>query len=119
MITAEQANYFANQWIMNWNNHDIDSILDHYADDIEFHSPIITALKFNERGVINNKDELRSYFEKGLAAYPDLHFQTIAVFTGIYSIVLYYSSVNGKFAAETFELNNESKAIKVLSHYTI
>jgi hypothetical protein len=118
MITAEQAHDFAKQWINAWNSHDIDAIIEHYADDVEFHSPFIRLLNFNVGGTITNKTELKSYFQKGLTAYPDLQFQLHGVFTGTQSVVLYYTSVNGKLAAEVFELNDAGRASKVLCNYS-
>lgn len=108
---------FAKEWIESWNNHDIDSIMLHYEENLEFQSPFISLLNFNNTGIINSKQELKKYFEIGLNAYPDLNFKLKKVFTGVNSIVIYYESVNNKMAAEVFFLNNKGKAVKVLCHY--
>ena len=118
MITHETAGAFTKDWIEAFNSHEIEAILEHYADDVEFYSPFIKLLQFNEEGFIRNKTELKRYFETGLQAYPDLHFQLHNFFTGVDSIVIYYTSVNGRLAAETFQLNKEGKAISVFCHYT-
>ncbi len=112
------AEKFAQEWINSWNNHQIDEILSHYADDVEFYSPFIPLLKFNETGIITNKADLKKYFEIGLNTYPDLHFQLHHYFVGIHTLVLYYTSVNGRMAAEVFELNEQGKAVKVYCNYT-
>lgn len=112
------ANHFAAAWIEAWNKHNINEILSHYADDVQFYSPFIKLLKFNETGVITNKTDLKKYFEIGLNAYPDLHFQFHHCFTGINTLVIYYTSVNGRLAAEVFELNEEGKAVKVFCNYS-
>ena len=118
MITDEQAHKFSERWITDWNSHDVDAIIEHYADNIEFHSPLITLLKFNDEGKITTKAELRAYFQKGLNAYPDLKFKLKKVFIGSNSIVLYYISVNNKLAAEVFELNESGKAVRVMCNYS-
>jgi hypothetical protein len=39
-MTQEDANAFARRWIADWNAHDLDAILAHYAPDAEFLSPV-------------------------------------------------------------------------------
>lgn len=112
------AKQFAAEWINCWNNHDLNAILAHYADELEFYSPFIPLLKFNDTGVITNKTELRKYFEIGLKSYPELHFKLHDYFVGINTVVLYYTSVNGRMAAEVFELNEAGKAVKVYCNYS-
>lgn len=118
MITEATAKEFATQWLNAWNSHNIDNILEHYANDIEFYSPLIPLLKFNDEGVIRNKTDLKKYFEIGLNTYSDLHFQFHHCFVGVNSLVIYYTSVNGRLSAEVFELNENRKAKRVLCNYT-
>jgi hypothetical protein len=117
MITKEVAEDFVMQWLSAWNNHNIDNILEHYDNEIEFFSPFISLLKFNNEGVIKNKADLKKYFEIGLNTYPDLYFQIHRFFIGINSVVIYYTSVNERMAAEVFELNENNIAIRVLCNY--
>jgi hypothetical protein len=116
-MNIEKAKHFAEQWIQSWNNHDLNAIIAHYADEFEFHSPFITLLKFSDTGIINNIADLKRYFEVGLKTYPELHFKLHHYFLGINTIVLYYTSINDKLAAEFFELNEFGKAVKVYCHY--
>ncbi|MDB5241766.1 MAG: hypothetical protein JWP57_2391 [Spirosoma sp.] len=116
-MTQEQAFQFANEWIAAFNGHNLISILEHYADELEFHSPFILLLKFNEAGYITSKGDLERYFQVGLSAYPDLHFTLHNVFVGIDTLVIYYTSVNGRQASEVFQLNEQDKACKVFCHY--
>ncbi len=118
MITATQAKDFALDWIHSWNSHDLNSIMEHYDTKIEFHSPFIPLLKFNETGIIKSKEELAKYFKIGLDAYPDLRFKLHNVFTGINTITVYYASVNNRMAAEVFHLNKKGKATKVFCNYS-
>lgn len=118
MIEKEAALSFAQAWIKAFNAHDLNAILEHYSNDIEFHSPFIRALDFNPDGVIRNKADLKNYFQKGLETYPDLHFLLHHVFAGVDSLVIFYSSVNNLLAAETFWLDQQHRARLVHCHYT-
>lgn len=118
MISEETAKHFAVQWINAWNSHSIENILEHYDEEIEFYSPLIPLLKFNDEGVIRNKSDLKKYFEIGLKAYPDLNFKFHHCFVGINSVVLHYTSVNGRIAAEVFEFNGKGKVSRVLCNYS-
>lgn len=88
MITEETAKAFATAWINAWNSHNLEHILEHYENDVAFYSPLIRLLNFNAEGVINNKTDLKTYFETGLKTYPDLHFQLHHCFAGVHSIVI-------------------------------
>ena len=108
---------FAKEWIEAWNSHDIDAILSHYEEELEFKSPFIPLLNFNEEGIIISKEQLKKYFKIGLETYPDLKFNLKKVLSGVDSLVIYYESVNNRIAAEVFFLNKQNKAIKVFCHY--
>lgn len=68
-------------------------------------------------GTIKGKENLRSYFAKGLATYPQLKFELIQLLFGGNSITIYYHSVNNLLTAEVMVLNEEVKAIQVRAHY--
>jgi len=116
-ISSSTAASFAHEWIAAWNKHDIDAILSHYTDNVLFYSPFIPLLKFNDTGVITSKEDLKKYFEIGLKNFPDLYFDLHEYFVGTNTVVLYYTSVNGRKALEVFELNEAGKATKVYCNY--
>ena len=117
MIEQGQAEAFAAEWIEAWNGHDLDAILSHYAEDIEFQSPVVVRLLNEKSGTIRGKQALRAYFERGLAAYPDLRFQLRQVLPGVESVTLYYDSINELTAAEVMELTATGQVRRVLAHY--
>jgi len=117
MITNEKATHFAAKWISAWNKHDIDAILEHYADDIEFTSPLIVNILNRPSGRVIGKAELRAYFSKGLAAYPDLKFELYHAFAGVNSIVLYYKSVKNLIASEVFIFNEQNMVQTCFCNY--
>lgn len=55
MITDEQAHSFANDWINAWNTHDLDRVLSHSDEDVEYFSAFSIKLTGNESGVIHGK----------------------------------------------------------------
>ncbi len=118
MVTLEKSVHIAQEWIQSWNSHDLDSIMSHYSDDVEFTSPFVIKLMGEQSGTIYGKDRLREYFEKGLNSYPDLKFELIRILSGVNSITLYYKSVKNMLAAEVMILNKEGKISRVIAHYT-
>jgi hypothetical protein len=117
MITEQEAEKFAIDWIASWNAHDLDRVMSHYDDDVEYYSMFVARLTDNETGRLKGKDKVREYLAKGLAAYPDLEFELLNFFVGVSSITLQYKSVNNLIAAEVFEFNRDGLAKRVQCHY--
>jgi hypothetical protein len=110
---------FAHDWIAAWNAHDIDRIMSHYADDVEYQSPFVQ--RYNGEGdmfgILVDSISVRSYVQLALEAFPDLHFVLLNVFSGVASAVLHYQSVNNMVAAEYFQFNAAGKIARVTAHY--
>ncbi len=117
MITKEQAYKFAEDWIGSWNSHDLDSVMSHYDDEVEYFSMFLTELTDNESGFLKGKSKVQDYLSKGLEAYPELKFNLNNVFLGIASVTLHYVSVNDLVAAEVFEFNKQGLVSRVQCHY--
>lgn len=117
MINNENAERFVDSWLQAFNSGHLETILDHYTNDIVFYSPFVLQLGFNDKGVIKGKGDLRRYFEAALQRYPDLRFQPLQHFTGINTVVIHYLSVGGRLAAEVFQLNEAGKAATVFCNY--
>ncbi|HEY0608442.1 MAG TPA: nuclear transport factor 2 family protein [Chitinophaga sp.] len=110
-------NNFAQEWLNAWNGHDLDVIMEHYAEEVVFYSPFIQKINNDPSGRIQGKDGLRAYFSKGLQAYPDLHFELYHVLEGVGSVVLYYKSVGNRLSTEMMVLNEAGKVVEVRAHY--
>lgn len=108
----------AQDWIAAWNAHDLEQILSHYAEDVEFRSPFVVKLTGQAAGVLRGKAALRDYFGRGLAAYPSLRFEYIRLYTGVDNCVLEYRSVNNLRAAEAMEFDRAGKIRRVQASYT-
>ena len=118
-MTEQDAIKLAKKWLNDWNNHDLDAILSHYADNIEFNSPFIVQLLNDPKGKIKGKSALRDYFAKGLAAYPELRFELEQILVGVDSIVIYYRSVKNLLAAEWMLVDEQGLVVSVKAHYSL
>lgn len=118
MISAAEAGRFAVEWIEAWNSHDLDKIMSHYADDVEFTSPFAVTLLGDPEGRIRGKEAVRAYFAKGLEMIPDLHFELLNVMVGVTSLTLFYQGVRGIPACEVVVFNGNGKVILSMAHYT-
>lgn len=114
-VAAHEA--FARDWIDAWNAHDLDRVLAHYADDVEFVSPLALRVVPASGGLIRGKANLRAYWARALAAYPQLQFTLHAVLTGVDSATLVYDSVAGLLAAEVCVFDSSGKIVRCRVHY--
>jgi predicted ester cyclase len=64
------------------------------------------------------KANLRAYFQRGLEAYPELHFHLEDVLCGLNSVVLYYKNQKGTHTGEFMELSATGKVARVVAHYS-
>lgn len=117
MLDRNKVWQFAHEWLEAWNNHDIDAIMTHYANDIEFCSPVVQKVLGDPKGVVYGVDNLRNYFSKQLQKFSTLEFQLLDVFASPQSVVLYYKINRGLLAAEVMLLNENMKATKVYANY--
>jgi hypothetical protein len=97
-----EARAFAQQWVRDWNAHDIDALLDHFTDDVVFTSPV--ARIFGGDGVICGKEALREYWSEALRRIPNLHFDMLGVYAGISTMVINYRSQTGGLVCEVLTL---------------
>ncbi|MDV3002581.1 MAG: hypothetical protein N5P05_004236 (plasmid) [Chroococcopsis gigantea SAG 12.99] len=116
IFSPDAATRFAYNWIEDWNNHDLDAVLSHYADDFEFASPLIPSIAGEKGGVLCGKVAVRAYWERGLEQIPDLHFDLKEVLVGINSVTLYYRGHRG-MVAEVFMFDSTGKVKKALACY--
>ena len=117
-MTKDDAWKLANHWVAAWNAHDLDLILTHYEDAIELTSPVAAQLLGTSDGKVVGKANLRAYFQRGLEAYPELHFRLEDVLWGISSVVLLYTNQKGTRTAEFMELSATGKVTRVVANYS-
>jgi predicted ester cyclase len=117
-VTREEAWNLANHWVAAWNAHDLDLIMSHYEDGVELTSPVAAQLLGIPDGKVAGKASVRAYFQQGLEAYPELHFQMEDVLWGLNSVVLYYKNQKGTLSGEFMELAGNGKVTRVVAHYS-
>lgn len=118
VVTKDEAWSLANHWIAAWNAHDLDLIMTHYDDAIELISPVAAHLLGTPDGKVAGKPNLGAYFQRGLEAYPELHFLLEDVLLGVNSIVLCYTNQKGTRTAEFMELSASGKVARVVANYS-
>ena len=110
------AKQFAEAWEKSWNSHDINEIMNHYANDVIIISPIAGKLLGNPE--VKGFEAVKRYFMKGLQAYPNLKFEVIDVLLGEKSVVLYYINQNDIKAGEFMQIDGKGKVSRMYAHYS-
>jgi len=70
---------FAATWIADWNAHDVERILAHYAEDVVFHSPKVAVRTKGEKTFFTSREELRPYFGFAFQIRPQLQFTLLNI----------------------------------------
>jgi ketosteroid isomerase-like protein len=95
--TPEAAREFAERWADSWNRRDLESVLEHFADDVVFISP--TALALLGDGTVRGKAALRAYWAAALSRIASLHFAVDRVIWDPRRrelAIIYTSTIDGK-----------------------
>jgi SnoaL-like domain len=119
MLTAEFVQEFAAAWFQAWNAHDLPAVLAHYTEDFEMSSPYIVQIAGEPSGKLKGKQNVGSYWKKGLERFPELRFHPIAVLGGVDTITLHYRGANGRLSAEVFFFNAQGQVEKSFAHYAV
>jgi hypothetical protein len=104
-MSAPEPSAFAQQWLAAWNAHDLDALLEHFADDVVFTSPVAAQLLSDSDGVIRGKAALRAYWTEGLRRIPDLRFEVVGVYAGVTTIVINYRNQKGSLVNEVMRFD--------------
>ena len=106
MTTEEDAQRVAEAWIDAWNWHDLDAILDLYADDVVSVSPLVISRLGIHDGTVRGKGQLRDYFARGLQPGTQLHFTLQRVLTGVDGFAIHYTRHDGSHSVDIMTLND-------------
>src|SRR5438270_10749763 len=114
-MDAQQTEGFAKVWIQAWNQRDLEAVLSHYTEDVEFQSPLVIKLLGETSGTVRGKQNLREYFRKALAAFPgDIELELLGAYQGVNSLLVHFQT-KGRSAAEVMELNQDGKVRSALT----
>jgi len=117
MLSETEARQFAHSWVQAWNSHDLDAVMSHYSPEVVLTSPTAARLLNDLCGIVSGKQALRSYFQRGLEAYPNLTFELLDVMWGVSSVVLYYVNQKGTKTGEFMEFGTNQKVVRVVANY--
>jgi ketosteroid isomerase-like protein len=115
-MDSADAERFAQQWVHDWNAHDVEALLAHFRDDVVFTSPVAQRVLPGSDGVLRGKPALRQYWTRGLELIPDLRFEVVAVYTGVDTLVIHYRNQTGAQVAEVLTL--DAAGLVVAGHGT-
>ena len=96
-MTSDDARAFAAQWAEAWNRRDIEQVLAHFHEDVEFTSP--TALAVVGTPTVRGKRSLREYWTMALSRLASLRFTVHRVVWDAGSrelAIIYTSETDGK-----------------------
>ena len=113
-MDMRQAETRAKDWIQGWKRRDAEAVLSHYADDVEFQSPLVVRLLGEPSGTVRGKQGLREYFRKVLAAIPVIEIELVGVYLGLNSLLVHFQA-NGNKSVEIMELDNEGKVRRAIT----
>ncbi len=116
-ITSDLAQSFAREWVKAWNDHDLEAILSHYAEDITFHSPRIRQVTGKDVDALSGKAALRDYWGKALGLARDLYFEIDQVLTGSDALTILYTNHRQQTVAETFVFGDGAKVVRSVAAY--
>lgn len=106
-MDADFARTLIDRWARAWNGHDLDAILDHFADDVVFTSPVAAQLVPGSDGIVRGKTALREYWAEGLRRVPDLHFEVLGCYLGVDMIVINYRNQTGRLVNEVLSIGTD------------
>lgn len=92
---------FAESWVAAWNARDLEAVLSHYADDVEFVSPTASVVVPESGGVISGVGALRDYWTAALPRNPALHFDLVDVLATVNGLTIVYRNDRHQLVAET------------------
>lgn len=117
MLDRDQVEADARQWIDAWNRHDLDAVMAHYAEDLEFVSPLVAHRLGRADGTIRNKQELRAYFAASLGPDSVLRFDLRGVLVGVNSVTILYRNHRGQDVAETAFPDKAGRSARAYVHH--
>jgi ketosteroid isomerase-like protein len=106
-VPTPDAATFAEEWVRAWNAHDVEAVLAHFHDDVEFTSPVAARFLPETRGAVRGKPALRDYWVHALGLLPDLHFEVIAVYRGESVLVINYRNQRGQLVNEVLRFDGD------------
>jgi ketosteroid isomerase-like protein len=89
------ARAFADRWISDWNNKDVEAVLGHFSENVVFTSPRAKAVLCSPR--VEGKSRLREYWTKAIHRIQAIRFTLDYVISdGDRMSIVYIAEIDGK-----------------------
>jgi hypothetical protein len=116
-MDADKAQRFTREWVQAWNDHDLEAILSHYAEDVVFHSPRIRMVTGRDVDSVSGKAELRAYWSAALQKLRNLYFEVDKVLVGSDALTILYTNERSQYVGETFVFDADGKVVRSIAAY--
>jgi ketosteroid isomerase-like protein len=111
-MTPEEARRWAEDWIEAWNRRDVDAVAAHFADDVEFCSPVAATVTGEPTGIVRGRAALQAYWSTAISRVPDLHFELDDVHLGVDCISIQYRNQSGGHVTEMAVFGPDGKVTR-------
>ena len=115
-MLIDEARKAAQDWCDAWNRRDLDAIMDHYSDGVEFSSPTVIKRWGIADGWLRGKAKVRENFAIGVKA-SNLRFELVDVLLGVNSMCVVYRRESGALVTDLVELDDKGKGRRVIACY--
>jgi hypothetical protein len=117
VLTKDEGRSLAEEWIASWNSRDLDRILSHYTDDLEFSSIYLLEFAGEPTGTLKGKRRVGDYWSSALEKNSHLHFELVAVYVGVDTIAIHHRAMSSRDRLELHFLNDQGRIYKAIGHY--
>jgi hypothetical protein len=114
-MSVTQDEDFAISWVRSWNERDVEGVLSHYADDVEFQSPLVAMVMHEPTGIVRGKRALREYFQKVVASFPNVQVKLLGTYRGLNCRMVHFEATTGRKAVEVMELDGGGKVRRAIT----
>ncbi|HSZ33202.1 MAG TPA: nuclear transport factor 2 family protein [Puia sp.] len=103
----------AKDWINAWNKGDINSLINHYSDNVVFYSSAAKRRWGVPDGKLSGIEALGNHFRKAFEEFPSMKVTFRKLLRGADGVLLVYERENGKMMADFVQFNDQGKVTEV------
>lgn len=108
--------YIATRWFAAFNAHDLEALLELYADDAEHYSPKLKVRRPETGGRVRGKEALREWWRDTFERLPGLHYEVVRLTADDAQVFMeYVRQVEGEEDLRVGEVLEVSNGIIVAS----
>jgi hypothetical protein len=104
----------ARDWLNAWNTRDINRIMLHYHEDVEFYSPTVIKRWNEPEGRLIGKTALRNHFLKGFEDGNHIKFELLGILGGLDCVAMVYRKGPAGMGVNVVSMNAEGLIRKVM-----